>query len=79
MSDGLLDTVIIKNSDSFKILYKLVNVKKGEESITNENDIYYGQSQTVTLISKDEDNVIISVDGTLSEFFLPFLKYFTNL
>ena len=63
MSDGLLDTVIIKNSDSFKILYKLVNIKKDEESITNENDIYYGQSQTVALISDFKNNVTVSVDG----------------
>ena len=76
MSDGLLDTVIIKNSDSFKILNKLVNVKKGEESITNENDIYYGQSQTVTLISKDEDNVIISVDGEPIGILPAFFKVF---
>jgi diacylglycerol kinase (ATP) len=76
MTDGLLDTVIIKNSDSFKILNKLVNIKKGEESIINENDIYYGQSQIVTLISKDEDSVSVSVDGepigTLPAFFQVF-------
>jgi diacylglycerol kinase family enzyme len=76
MSDGLLDTVVIKNSDSFKILNKLVNVKKGEESITNENDIYYGQSQTVTLISKDEDNVIVSVDGEPIGILPAFFKVF---
>jgi diacylglycerol kinase family enzyme len=63
MEDGLLDTIIIKNSDSFKILNKLVNIKKGEESIINENDIYYGQSQIVTLRTKDEDNVTVTVDG----------------
>ena len=76
MSDGLLDTVIIKNSDSFKILNKLVNIKKGEESITNENDIYYGQSQTVAIISKDEDNVIISVDGEPIGILPAFFKVF---
>jgi diacylglycerol kinase (ATP) len=63
MADGLLDTVIIKNADSFKILKKLVNIKKGEESITNENDIYYGQSQTVALISDFKNNITVSVDG----------------
>jgi diacylglycerol kinase family enzyme len=62
MTDGLLDTVI-KNSDSFKILKKLVDIKRGEESITNENDIYYGQSQTVALISDFKNNITVSVDG----------------
>lgn len=63
MEDGLLDTIIIKNSDSFKILKQLVNIKKGEESIINENDIYYGQSQIVTLMPKDEDKITVTVDG----------------
>ena len=63
MADGLLDTVLIKNADSFKILKKLVDIKKGEESITNENDIYYGQSQTVVLISDFKNNITVSVDG----------------
>jgi diacylglycerol kinase family enzyme len=76
MTDGLLDTVIIKNSDSFKILNKLVNIKKGEESIINENDIYYGQSQIVTLISKDEDSVSVSVDGEPIGILPAFFKVF---
>ena len=58
-----MDTIIIKNSDSFKILKQLVNIKKGEESIINENDIYYGQSQIVTLMPKDEDKITVTVDG----------------
>jgi diacylglycerol kinase family enzyme len=76
MSDGLLDTVIIKNADSFKILNKLVNIKKCEESITNENDIYYGQSQAVTLISKEDANVVISVDGEPVGILPAFFKIF---
>jgi diacylglycerol kinase family enzyme len=76
MTDGLLDTIIIKNSDSFKILNKLVNIKKGEESIINENDIYYGQSQTVTLISKEEDSVSISADGEPIGILPAFFKVF---
>ncbi len=45
MNDGLLDTIIVKDSSSFKILDKLVNIKRGEESIANQEGIYYGQSQ----------------------------------
>ncbi len=63
MNDGLLDTIIVKHSSSFKMLNKLVDIKKGEESISNQDDIYYGQSQAVALLSKIEDNITVSVDG----------------
>jgi diacylglycerol kinase family enzyme len=63
MSDGLLDSVIVKNSDSFKILQKLVNIKRGEEAISNEDDIYYGQSQTVSWLSDIKNNITVSLDG----------------
>jgi diacylglycerol kinase (ATP) len=63
MLDGLLDTIIVKNSDSFKILNKLVNIKKGVESITNEKDIHYGQSQTVALVSESKSDITVAVDG----------------
>jgi diacylglycerol kinase (ATP) len=63
MADGLLDTIVIKNSDSFKILHKLINIKKGEEAIDNENDIYYGQSQTSMWITEMQNNVTVTVDG----------------
>jgi len=63
MADGLLDTIVIKNSDSFKILHKLINIKKGEEAIDNENDIYYGQSQTTRWITEMQNNVTVTVDG----------------
>lgn len=63
MSDGLLDSVIVKNSDSFKILQKLVNIKRGEEAISNEDDIHYGQSQTVSWLSDIQNNITVSLDG----------------
>ncbi len=63
MTDGLLDTIVIKNSDSFKILYKLINIKKGEDAINNENDIYYGQSQIVRWITEIQNNITVTVDG----------------
>jgi len=63
ISDGLLDSVVVKNSDSFKILQKLINIKKGEEAISNEDDIYYGQSQTVSWLSDIQNNITISLDG----------------
>jgi diacylglycerol kinase (ATP) len=63
MADGLLDTIVIKNSDSFKILHKLINIKKGEEAIDNEDDIYYGQSQTARWITEIQNNITVTVDG----------------
>ena len=63
MADGLLDIIVIKNSDSFKILHKLINIKKGEEAIVNENDIYYGQSQTTRWITEIQNNITVTVDG----------------
>ncbi len=62
MADGLLDTIMVKNSDSFKILNTLVNIKKGEESNANDKDIHYGQAQIVTLISESINNITVSVD-----------------
>ena len=61
MTDGLFDKIIIKNSNIFNILEKFVSIKKGEESITNQNDIYYGQSQIVALISDFKNNITVSV------------------
>ncbi|VFJ15285.1 diacylglycerol/lipid kinase family protein [Candidatus Nitrosocosmicus franklandus] len=63
VSDGLLDTIVIKNSDSFKILQRLVNIKKGEEAMDNEEDIYYGQSQTVSWLTDYSNNITVSLDG----------------
>jgi diacylglycerol kinase family enzyme len=63
VADGLLDTILIKDSDSFKILQKLVNIKRGEEVIENEDDIYYGQSQTVSWLTDFQNNITVSLDG----------------
>jgi diacylglycerol kinase family enzyme len=63
VADGLLDTILIKDSDSFKILQKLVNIKRGEEAIENEDDIYYGQSQTVSWLTDFQNNITVSLDG----------------
>ncbi len=79
MSDGLLDTIIVKNSDSFKILNKLGNIKKGEESITNDKDIHYGQSQTVALISESKKNITVSVDGEPIGILPAFFRIFPQL
>jgi diacylglycerol kinase family enzyme len=63
MNDGLLDTIIVKNSSGFKILDKLVDIKRGEESIANQDEIYYGQSQAIALLTDLENNITVSIDG----------------
>jgi diacylglycerol kinase family enzyme len=63
MNDGLLDTIIVKNSGGFKILDKLVDIKRGEESIANQDEIYYGQSEAIALLSNLENNITVSIDG----------------
>ena len=63
MNDGLLDTIIVKNSGGLKILDKLADIKRGEESIANQDEIYYGQSQSIALLTDLENNITVSVDG----------------
>lgn len=78
MSDGLLDSVVVKNSDSFKILQKLVNIKRGEEAISNEDDIYYGQSQTVSWLSDIQNNITVSLDGEPSGILPAFFRNYQS-
>ncbi len=76
MDDGLLDTVLVKNSGGFKILEKLVDIKRGEESISNQDEIYYGQSQSVAILSELENNITVSVDGEPIGILPSFFKVF---
>lgn len=60
VSDGLLDIVILKDSDSITMLDELVNMKSGKYS--DESDIFYMQSRKVSIHSKDGD-VPVTIDG----------------
>ncbi|HZE78063.1 MAG TPA: diacylglycerol kinase family protein [Nitrososphaeraceae archaeon] len=60
VSDGLLDIVILKDSDSITMLDELVNMKNGKYS--DESDIFYMQSRKVSIHSKDGD-VPVTIDG----------------
>jgi len=60
-SDGLLDVIIMKNSGSFKIVDKFVQLK-GESHYTGEEDILYYQASQVAFTPK-ERNVTVSLDG----------------
>lgn len=78
LTDGLLDTVVIKNSDSFKILQKLINIKKGEEAIANEDDIYYNQSETVSWLSDFQNNITVTLDGEPTGVLPAFFRNYPN-
>jgi diacylglycerol kinase family enzyme len=60
VSDGLLDIVILKDSDSITMLDELVNMKSGKYS--DEADIFYMQSRKVSIHSKERD-VPVTIDG----------------
>ena len=60
VSDGLLDIVILKDSDSITMLDELVNMKSGKYS--DESDIFYMQSRKVSIHSKGRD-VPVTIDG----------------
>lgn len=54
VSDGLLDTVILKNSGSFKMLEEFMSMKKGEYT-TDDKDIIYMKAKKVSIKSKEEE------------------------
>ena len=61
MSDGRLDLIIMKNSGSFKMLEKFVEMK-GESDYTNEENILYYQAKEVAILPKNR-NMTVSLDG----------------
>jgi diacylglycerol kinase family enzyme len=61
MSDGKLDVVIMKNSGSFKMLKKLVEMKGDSQYINEENILYY-QASKVAFLPKNR-NMTVSLDG----------------
>jgi diacylglycerol kinase family enzyme len=60
VSDGLLDIVILKDSDSITMLDELVNMKTGKYS--DDSEIFYMQSRKVSIHSKERD-VPVTIDG----------------
>jgi len=59
-SDGLLDIIILKNSGSFKMIDKLIELK-GTSTYKYEDILYY-QASEVIFLPKERD-VTVSVDG----------------
>jgi YegS/Rv2252/BmrU family lipid kinase len=60
ISDGLLDVVILKNSDSLTMLDDFISMKAGDYS--KEANIFYLQAKRVTIKSKEKD-VPVTIDG----------------
>jgi diacylglycerol kinase (ATP) len=62
-SDGLLDIIILKNSGSFKMIDKLIELK-GASTYKYEEDILYYQASEVKFLPKERNvTVTVSVDG----------------
>jgi diacylglycerol kinase family enzyme len=61
ITDGKLDVVIMKNSGSFKMLQKLVEMK-GDSEYLDEEDILYYQASQVMFLPKNR-NMTVSLDG----------------
>lgn len=61
-TDGLPDIIIIQNSE-LQDPTEINKHKKGEEAITNGNDIYYSQYQTVVWLTEIQNNITVTFDG----------------
>ncbi|MBA3750529.1 MAG: hypothetical protein H0X03_06500 [Nitrosopumilus sp.] len=79
MDDGLLDLVIIRNSDGFAIVHEIINIKTENKNTTEGGNIYYTQAKNVLMNSAKEKDIIVTFDGepvgTLPAFFKVFSNY----
>jgi diacylglycerol kinase (ATP) len=70
VSDGLLDIVILKDSNSIEMISNFINVKKG--TYDGEDDVFYTQAKKVLVKPKEEEqeyetkrrrDVTVTIDG----------------
>ena len=59
--DGLLDVVILKESSSLEMIENFLNIKDGD--YTNEGDIFYRQAKKVSIKSKANRDITVTIDG----------------
>lgn len=59
--DGLLDVVILKESSNLEMIENFLNIKDGD--YTNEGDIFYRQAKKVTIKSKENRDIPVTIDG----------------
>ncbi|HKG70745.1 MAG TPA: diacylglycerol kinase family protein [Nitrososphaeraceae archaeon] len=59
--DGLLDVVILKESSSLEMIENFLNIKDG--NYTNEGDVFYRQAKKVSIKSKENRDITVTIDG----------------
>jgi diacylglycerol kinase (ATP) len=59
--DGLLDVVILKESSNLEMIENFLNIKDGD--YTNEGDIFYRQAKKVSIKSKENRDIPVTIDG----------------
>ena len=66
VSDGLLDIVILKNSNSLEMVSNFINIKKG--TYDKDDDVLYIQAKKVSIKPKEEEeikkrDITVTIDG----------------
>jgi diacylglycerol kinase (ATP) len=66
VSDGLLDIVILKNSNSLEMVSNFINIKKG--TYDKDEDVLYIQAKKVLIKPKEEEetkrrDILVTIDG----------------
>src|SRR6187200_651009 len=66
VSDGLLDIVILKNSNSLEMVSNFINIKKG--TYDKDDDVLYIQAKKVSIKPKEEEeikkrDIAVTIDG----------------
>ncbi len=86
VDDGLLDIVIIRNSDGFAIVNEIINLKLEDQSKSEDereggvsgNNIYYAQSNNVSIVTTSDKSIIVTLDGEPVGVLPAFFKVFPN-
>ncbi|MDP8906922.1 MAG: hypothetical protein M3M88_05325 [Thermoproteota archaeon] len=86
VDDGLLDIVIIRNSDGFGIVSEIISLKLEDRSKSEDegeggasrNNVYYTQSRNVSIVTTGDKNVIVTLDGEPVGVLPAFFKIFPN-
>ncbi len=59
--DGLLDVVILKESSNLEMIENFLNIKDGD--YTNEGDVFYRQAKKISIKSKENRDIPVTIDG----------------
>jgi diacylglycerol kinase family enzyme len=60
VSDGLLDVVVLKESSNLEMIENFLKVRDG--NYTNEGDIFYKQAKKVSIKSKENRDITVTID-----------------